>query len=575
MHHVLPQSICNPDRSWLNRKITTPPIWCAVDLRDGSQALAAPLAPAAKRKYLQILLDIGFREIEIGFPTASQDDWQFCRDVITQELLPEDAWMSVLMPCRPQLITRTMECLRGCRQAILHLYIATSELHTKFVLGFSRKQLLDVVRESVQQLKVLAQKQPQSRFRLEFSPEEFTDSDPELILELAQVVTDIWNPAPGEKVIMNLPCTVERALPLHYAEMVADFKARQPYPDKTIISIHNHNDMGTAIAEAELALMAGADRVEGTLFGNGERAGNLDLVTLAVNLQYFGVNTGLDFSRLDAIRNEITDLTRIPVHPRHPYAGALAFTAFSGTHQDAIRKGLDKQQEITDYFGGWKLPYLHIAPEELGKSYQRCVRINSQSGKGGLAFVLQEFGGITLPEALLAEFSQKIQRVTDESAAELDPQVIHRMLRQEYVKLDAPVELQKFWPRPDPSSPSTIYAEVHVIYQKQLWKLTGVGQGPVSAFAAALRQLPLPKFLLETYEERALGQSVNADSISIVSISDSQKQIFYGLGFGANIVQGAAEAIVSALNRMLANTFPNQNSDPKQPITSGPFNQKS
>lgn len=551
MRHALPNPLINPDHSWVNGRITHAPTWCAVDLRDGNQALAVPMTPAEKEQYLRILLEVGFREIEAGFPTASQADWQFCRDIVKQELLPEDAWMSVLMPCRAELIRKTMECVKGCRQAILHLYVPSSELHVRFALGFTVQRLKTVLREAVQRLRELALKDPSSRYRLQFSPEEFTDSDPELVLELAQLAIDAWAPDEGEKVIINLPCTVERALPLRYADMIADFKSRQPYPEKTIISIHNHNDMGTAVAAAEMALLAGAERVEGTLFGNGERAGNLDLVTLAINLQVLGIDSGLNFQHLDEIRDAVTALTRMPLSPRHPYAGRLAFTAFAGSHQDAIRKGFEKQQQITKFFGGWKMPYFNIPPEELGKSYQDAIRITSQSGKGGLAFILEGAEGITLPEGMLREFSLKVQRITDAEGAELTPQRLSGVLRSEYVRVDAPIKLLNFWPRPAPEHPSTINAEVHVQFQGQPWTLAGTGEGPVSAFAAALRQLPLPEFHLERYDEHALGSSVNAESISIVAISNARQEIFYGLGFGINIVQGAAEAILSALNRLL------------------------
>ena len=545
----------SPHRSaphaWIENPLVQAPAWCSVDLRDGNQALPVPLSPRQKRRYLELLLQTGFREIEIGFPTASQDDWQFTRDVITERLLPEDAWMSVLIPAREDLVLHTLDSLRGCRQAILHLFIATSPLHRRYVLGMTPSQLLARVRMSVSRLREVALAQPASRFRLEFSPEEFSDSEMDFVLEVTETVFEAWHPADGEKIIFNLPCTVERSLPTRYADQVAEFVARNPHGAQSLVSIHTHNDMGTGIAAAELALQAGAQRVEGTLFGNGERAGNLDLTVLAINLQAMGIPSGLDFSRLESLRNEVAALTRMPVSPRHPYAGALAFTAFSGTHQDAISKGLEHQAEIQKDFGRWKLPYTNISPETLGRSYQKCIRINSQSGRGGLAFVLHETAGVTIPEPMLADFSQVVQHAADASGTEMQPAQLWSLFRNEYCRLGGPIKLQKYWPRPDPQRPRTIHAEVHVSYQGKNHTLTGQGEGPVSAFGAAIRQLPLPTFRLETYEEHALGKSVNADSISILSISDADGRLFYGVSFGTNIVQSAAEALTSALNRML------------------------
>ena len=511
------------------------------------------MTPQEKRRYLELLLKTGFREIEVGFPTASQDDWQFTRNIITEKLLPDDAWMSVLMPVREELIHRTMDCLRGCRRAILHLYIATSRLHMRYVLGLTGSQLVSRCCAATRRLRelALAQQDGGSAFRLEFSPEEFSDSDPVLVQELTEAVVDAWQPAAGEKVILNLPCTVERALPTRYADQIADFIERRRHPEHSIISIHTHNDMGTGVAAAELALLAGAQRVEGTLFGNGERSGNLDLAVLAINLQTLGIPTGLDFSRMEELRDEVSALTRMPVSPRHPYAGSLAFTAFSGTHQDAISKGIEHRKEITSDFGGWKQPYLNIDPALLGRNYQKCIRINSQSGRGGLAFVLHETAGITIPDDMLADFTQIVQHAADASSAELRPMQLWALFRNEYCRLESPLKLLKYWPRPDPLRPRTIHAEVHVTYQGRSHTLSGQGEGPVSAFGTALRQLELPRFRLESYQEHALGKSVNADSISIVSISDAGGRRFYGVSFGNNIVQSAAEALVSALNRML------------------------
>jgi 2-isopropylmalate synthase len=367
-------------RKWPSRQITRCPIWCAVDLRDGNQALPAPLTPERKRRYFQLLTEIGFKEIEIGFPSASADDFQFCRDLIEQGLIPADVTISVLTQAREHLIARTLEALRGVRRAVVHVYAATSDLHMRFVFGKSPEETRDMVLAGVRQIRAGKALFPGSDIRLEFSPEEFTDSDLSFTVDLCDAVVEAWEPGADEKVILNLPQTVERRLPNQYADMIEEFARKQKHRDRSLISVHAHNDMGCAVAATSLTLLAGADRVEGTLFGHGERSGNVDLVTFALNLQYLGVQTGLDFSAIERLRDEIVELTGMPVSPRHPYAGELVFTAFSGSHQDAIHKGLARVEELARHYGGWKIPYLHIDPRDLGRSFERFIRINSQSG---------------------------------------------------------------------------------------------------------------------------------------------------------------------------------------------------
>ena len=549
-----PEPVAMAKREWPDQQITTAPIWCAVDLRDGNQALPDPMSPRQKLRYYEILLELGFNEIEIGFPSASSDDFQFCRDLIERDRIPDELTISVLTQCREHLIRRTMEALQGVKKAICHTYIATSDLHMGFVFGKTRDETWATTVESVRLIRELADAMPESRIRLEFSPEEFTDSNLDFVVGLCDAVIEAWAPAPGERVILNLPATVERRPPHHYADMIEEFKRRQKHGAESIISIHSHNDMGGAVASSEMAVMAGAERVEGTLFGHGERTGNVDLVTMALNLQYLGVDTGLDFQNIETVRDELIELTGLPVHPRHPYAGELVFTAFSGSHQDAIHKGLNRRSELIEQFGGWKIPYLHVDPHELGRSYEKFIRINSQSGKGGIAHVLQQDYGVRLPRALLVELSRHVQDFADTVSREVQSAEVWEIFHQHYVREDGPLRLLKYWPRPDAEDPTRIEGEVHVEYDGKKHELHGSGIGPIAAFARALRKLPLPAFTLQEYEEDAIGTSADAEAVTFVRLDDESGRGFFGVGFGSNIDQAAVRAVASAVNAILETT---------------------
>ncbi len=551
--YAKPHAFAPAQRMWPGRTITESPSWCAVDLRDGNQALPNPMTPAQKWRYFELLTEIGFKEIEIGFPSASADDFQFCRDLIEKGAIPEDVTISVLTQAREHLIRRTFEALEGVKRAIVHVYIATSDLHMSFVFGKTAEQTKATALESVALIRQLADTMPESDIGLEFSPEEFTDTDLDFAVDICDSVIDTWNPKPGEKVVINLPATVERQLPTHYADMIESYIARQRRGDAAIISLHAHNDMGSAVAATEMALMAGADRVEGTLFGHGERSGNVDLVTLVLNMQYLGVDTGLNFRNLEGIRAEIEELTDMPVHARHPYAGELVFSAFSGSHQDAIHKGLDRRQELAEHFGGWKVPYLHIDPADLGRSYERFIRINSQSGKGGIAHVLSAEYGVQLPRRLLIELSQYVQKFADAQAREVKASEVWDIFREVYLKDDGTVRLVNYWPRPQADDPTVIQGEVQVMSQGEEKRLFATGNGPIAAFVHAVRQLPgVPEFTLTEYEEDAIGKSADAEAIAYVRLETGDGKGFYGIGFGANIDQAAVRAIVSSLNRMVA-----------------------
>ena len=550
--YAKPETVELPRRTWPGRQISASPHWCAVDLRDGNQALPNPMTPAQKRRYYDLLVRTGFKEIEIGFPSASADDFQFCRDLIEQQAIPADVTISVLTQAREHLIRRTMEALRGVRRAACHVYIATSDLHMNFVFGKSRAQTKDIALEAVRLIRELADAMPDSDIGLEFSPEEFTDSNLDFVVDLCNSVIEVWNPRPGQKVIMNLPATVERRLPTHYADLIEAYIARQKYPEKTIVSLHAHNDMGSAVAATELALMAGAERVEGTLFGHGERSGNVDLVTIGLNLQYLGLDTGLDFSHLEEVRDTVAELTGMAAHPRHPYAGELVFCAFSGSHQDAIHKGLSNTTALRDYFGGWKLPYLHIDPKDIGRSYERFIRINSQSGKGGIAHILEQDYGVELPRALLIELSGHVQGFADAAKREVQSREVWEIFLECFVKQDGPIKLVNYWPRPNAADPKVIEGEVHVEFGGRQQVLLGTAVGPIAAFVRAIRQLPIPDFTLQEYEEDAIGTTADAEAITFVRLERTGGGSFYGVGLGHNIDQAAVSAVVSSLNRMIA-----------------------
>ncbi|MBR4221393.1 MAG: 2-isopropylmalate synthase [Victivallales bacterium] len=551
--YAYPRHYSPKNRQWPTRRLTKSPAWCAVDLRDGNQALPKPMDPYQKESYFKLLTDVGFKEIEIGFPAASMDEWTFCRDLIERSLIPSDVTVSVLTQAREHIIRRTMNALKGIHKAVCHIYIPISELHYRYVLGETRKELVKRTLDSVRLVRKMADDELNgSKIGLEFSPEEFTDADLDFAVELCDAVVETWNPMPGEKIIINLPCTVERALPTFYPDRIEAFIEKSTQHAKSIISLHAHNDMGGAVASTELALLAGGERVEGTLFGNGERSGNLDLVTFAMNLQYLGLDTGLDFSDLEELAAKVSELTSMPIPPRQPYAGELVFTAFSGSHQDAIHKGLDKVDEIRNHFHGWKIPYLHINPATIGRSFAGAIRINSQSGRGGIAHVLAESYGIQLPKELLTELANYVQKRTEEAARELRPDEIWDLFLHEFAKQDAPLRLINYWPRPDVANPSKIHSEVHLEMHGKSFVLHDVGDGPVAAFANAMRQLNLPDFKLINYEERSIGSTVDAESITIVSMEKlADGKTFFGVGFGANIVHGAVSAIVSSLNRMM------------------------
>ena len=546
--------VSNPDRQWPSGSIEKTPIWCAVDLRDGNQALPNPMTPKQKKQYFRLLVDIGFKEIEVGFPSASADDFQFCRKLIGDKSIPEDVTISVLTQARDHLISKTLDVLEGVKKAVVHFYIATSDLHTKFVFGLTQAQLLTIAVKATRQIRDGVDALSGSEIGLEFSPEEFTDSDLDFVVELCDAVVKEWGPENDKPVILNLPQTVERRLPNEYADLIETFIRKQKYPDKTIISVHNHNDMGCAVAATTQCLLAGAQRVEGTLFGHGERTGNVDLTTVALNLEYLGIDTGLNFQNLPKIARTVERITAIGVHPRHPYAGELVFTAFSGSHQDAIHKGLSKKDELVQYYNGWKIPYLHIDPGSIGRVYEKFIRINSQSGKGGVAHVLELDYHVKLPRWVQVDFAKHVQHYADRTAKEISSKKVWDIFQKVYVDHDRPIRLLNYWPRPSDSDPEIIESEVHLIVDNEKMILRDRGNGPISAFVHALRQISsLPPFILEDYAEETMGVSADAEAICFIKITfQESNRSWIGVGIGNNIDQAAVRAVVAGLNALLS-----------------------
>jgi 2-isopropylmalate synthase len=541
-----------PDRQWPTKNLAASPQWCSVDLRDGNQALPDPMDPDQKLEYFKMLCDIGFKQIEVGFPSASQDDFDFFRRLIEENHIPDDVFIMGLTQCRPHLIARTFEAFEGCRQGIVHAYIAPSDLHMTQVFGLDRPQIIEAVVTATKQIRELSDAMPESDIRYEFSPEEFTDTALDFGLEICEAVFEAWGKATPEKpLIMNLPATVERRPPNHYADMIEWFCRNFSQRDCIMVSLHSHNDQGMAVAATELALMAGADRVEGTLFGHGERTGNVDLVTCINNLYSRGIDTGMDFSDLSHVAETVERLTGMPIYYRQPYAGEYAFTAFSGSHQDAINKGVHKLAEAPDRFGmGWKVPYLHIDPADIGRKFERLIRINSQSGKGGIAWVLEQDFGIEIPKTMQSELSQYVQVYSESVGREISSDEVHTIFQNEFVSPEGPYELVGYWPRPDDEDPTFIHGEVKVKVGGKEMTVEADGNGPISAFVNAVKQVVEIDFSVDDYHEQAIGKGADAQAQAYVPLKLAGNSVIFGVGADSNIDQAAVRAIVAGLNRI-------------------------
>ncbi|NIA13510.1 MAG: 2-isopropylmalate synthase [Nitrospiraceae bacterium] len=553
--YALPPAIDLPNRQWPSKRHDHAPLWCSVDLRDGNQALPNPLTPSQKLEYFRLLCDIGFKHIEVGFPSASEDDFASVRSLIEDNHIPGDVFIMSLVQCRPHLIERTLESLVDAKQGIIHAYAATSDLHMQQVFRTDRKGAIDMVTQSVKQIREGCDSMLDGDIRFEFSPEEFTDTDPEFAVEICEAAFEAWGKGSVEKpVILNLPATVERRLPNQYADLIEWFCGKFSQRDKVLISLHAHNDQGMAVAATELALLAGADRVEGTLFGHGERTGNVDLVVVASNLFSCGIDTGLDFSDLPKVAGTVERLTGMPIYYRQPYAGRYAFTAFSGSHQDAIRKGIIKLNEAPDKFGvGWKVPYLHVDPDDLGRKFERLIRINSQSGKGGAVWVLEQDFGLEIPKDMHREVGQIVQVFADSASREISSEEVHQLFNEHFLNPEGPYELVGYWPRPDDADPTLIHGEVKIRIQGVEQDIVADGNGPISAFVHAMRAIDAPEFAIDDYHEQAVGKGAEATAMAFVPLRLPNGKVVYGAGADTNIDQAAVRAIVAGLNRMTTN----------------------
>ena len=563
MKYPIPEKIPLRKREWLDRELTKAPIWCSVDLRDGNQALPMPMNPEKKLEYFKLLCAIGFKEIEVSFPSASQDDFDFVRNLIEKKEIPSDVRISVLTQAREPLIRRTVESLVGVEKAILHLYVATSDLHEQIVFGKTHEETMKMAVEGTKLVRrCLKEYGLESKVAYEFSPEEFTDSDPDYVIEVCKAVKEAWGPSAKNDFIANLPQTVERRPPHHYADMIAYFIEKYPYMDETTVSVHSHNDQGCAVASSEFTIMAGAERVEGTLFGHGERTGNVDLCTLALNLASRNIPTGLDFSDLPHIVKVVENATGIDVHERHPYAGQLAFTAFSGSHQDAIRKGIDRLAQAQELFHvQWKVPYLHIDPADVGRKYEKLIRINSQSGKGGVAYVLEHDFEIYPPKGMHPEIGASVQKYADAKGDELDAAELLKVFNDTFVNVKGPFELLKFSriskgdEHDESKEGALVEVSLNLKFDGQAKEIRGIGNGPISATVHAIRnEAKLYDFILEDFSEKTLGTNADAKAIAFVGVRrKSDNSLFYGVGEHQNIDLAAIFALFSALNRAILN----------------------
>jgi 2-isopropylmalate synthase len=532
------------NRTWPDSIIAVAPIWCSVDLRDGNQALIEPMDSVRKRRMFDMLVKIGFKEIEVGFPAASQTDFDFVRELIELRLIPDDVVIQVLTQARPELIARTYESLRGARSAIMHVYNSTSVAQRRVVFRTDRAGIIDIAVRGAEAVREHALKQPDTDWRFEYSPESFTGTELDFAVEVCDAVNSVWEPTVARKSILNLPATVEMATPNIYADQIESFSRRVKNRDCIVLSVHPHNDRGSAVAAAELAVMAGADRVEGTLFGNGERTGNVDIVTLALNLYSQGIDPKLDFSNINEVARCAEACNQLPIHPRHPYVGDLVFTAFSGSHQDAIKKGLAARTAAEI----WDVPYLPIDPVDLGRSYDSIIRVNSQSGKGGVAYLLERDYQLILPRRLQIEFSQVVQAQADITGKELSSLEIWQLFSGEYLAERSPYAYRshQLAASTDGADSERLTLQIEIDGRLETWR--GQGSGPIDALVNAVG---LP-FDVLSYEEHSRGQGSGAQAVSYIEITTRSRRTLFGVGVHPNIITASLLAVLSAVNRAIA-----------------------
>jgi 2-isopropylmalate synthase len=537
-----------PDRQWPDRQVEEAPMWASVDLRDGNQALAIPMTVDEKIEFFECLVKIGFKEIEVGFPSASQTEFDFIRRLIEENRIPKDVTVQVLVQAREHLIRRTFESLIGAPKAIVHLYNSTSPLQRRVTFNKTKEEIKSIAVNGAELIKSLVGTIPETNIRLEYSPESFSDTEVEYALEVCEAVMAVWKPTETNKIILNLPATVEIATPNHHADQIEWFCRHLKERSKAIISLHTHNDRGTGTAATELGLLAGADRVEGTLFGNGERTGNLDIVTVALNLYAQGVHPELDLSDIDGLRATYERITRMNVPERHPYAGDLVFTAFSGSHQDAIKKGMNLRAEEANPDALWQVPYLLIDPQDIGRNYEAIIRINSQSGKGGVAYLLQQDHGLDLPKEMHPEVGNFINNAADKDGRELSSPEIYNLYLEEYVRKKNPLEIINI-EREDFSKTNEIQIEAAINFNGKEQLIKGSGNGPISAFVDALNQFGIKDFQLLDYRQHSIGHGSKTEAAAYIQIEKNDGHCFFGCGINPNIELAGLNALVSAYNR--------------------------
>lgn len=531
-----------PDRTWPDKVITEAPTWCSVDLRDGNQALIEPMSVAQKRKMWDLLVDIGLKEIEIGFPAASQPDYDFVRWLIEENKIPEDVSVQVLTQARAPLIEKTFEALKGVKRAIVHMYNSTSTIQREHVFKMDKGGIIKIAVNGAKVVKACAENTPETEWQFQYSPESFTGTELKFAVEVCDAVNEVWQPTPENKVIINLPSTVEMATPNVYADQIEWFSRHVKNRDGIILSLHTHNDRGCGVAASELALMAGADRVEGTLMGNGERTGNLDIMVMGMNMYSQGIDPMLDFSDMDRICSVVKECTQIEVHPRHPYAGSLVFTAFSGSHQDAIKKCLDTYSEGDT----WDIAYLPIDPRDVGRTYEDVVRVNSQSGKGGVAYVMDSRYGFQLPRWLQIEFSRIVQKAAEESGQEISPEQIWKLFQQQYLNIASPLTLKSF------SIEKAEHERIKGVIELdgQEFEIQGEGAGMLEAFVDGLEHTFGMELQIQEYGEHALSQSSSADAVTYLQLKYENER-FTGIAIDEDIVTSSVNALLNAVSQVL------------------------
>jgi len=537
------------DRQWPSKTIDKAPMWCSVDLRDGNQALAIPMNVAEKCEMFDLLVEIGFKEIEVGFPSASQIDFDFVRKLIDEDRIPDDVFIQVLTQSREHLIRRTFEAVSGAKNVNLHFYNSTSVLQREITFGMSKDEIKGLAVDGAKLIKELVPSLTGANVRLEYSPESFSDTETDYALEVCEAVMDVWDPTPENKIILNLPDTVEFIPANRHADQIEWFCRNMKRRELAIISLHTHNDRGTGVAACELGIMAGADRVEGTLFGNGERTGNLDIVTVALNRLADGIDPGLDFSDLPRVRRVYERTTRMSVPPRHPYAGELVFTAFSGSHQDAIKKGMDRRGGDSAGDAPWKVPYLHIDPKDIGRSYESIVRINSQSGKGGVAYVMARDFGFEMPKAMHVEIGQLVNKIADDLGRELTNTEIYETFNREYLQTRSPLEVLDTEFEYLHGDERRLRCRAQIKHDGRELAVEGEGNGPISAFVHALKEASVANLTLTDFHEHAIGSGAETEAVAYIQIELDGGKRFWGAGVDTNIDLAGTQALVSAYNR--------------------------